>query len=228
MYICFAMRRFLATFFVFLLFFSLLSGISQARELTLGFADFPSEIAQLFRAKFPDLQREFKSLGGGSAQLFIYHESATGEYKATLIMPLDRSVFGVDERRVTRTKLDLRPFAEDFLALDSYRIEVRKSSPDPDVRAFISRMTMSIMLISFEGDREDIFEFYGETDFFMGVREAIISPNFVFVRGGKKPITVYMQPTAVVSQVFTLPPARDDQKRLTEASLIYDFFRFQY
>ncbi len=73
-----------------------------------------------------------------------------------------------------------------------------------------------------------IFEFYGETDFFMGVREAIISPNFVFQRSGKKPITVYMEPTAVVTQVFILPPARDENKKPTAASLIYDFFYFQY
>jgi hypothetical protein len=223
--ICFAMRRFLATFFVFLLFFNLLSGISSARELTLDFADYPSEVADLFRAKFPELQREFKTLGAGWAELLIYHEATNDEYKATLIMPLEPSTFGVDERRVIRTKLDLRPFAAYFLALDSYRGEVKKSSGDPDVRAFISRMPMSIILMNVKGDR---FEFYGETDFFMGVREAIISPNFTFTRGGKKPITVYMEPTAVVSQVFILPPARDENKKPTAASLIYDFFSFQY
>jgi hypothetical protein len=219
------MRRFLATFFVFLLFFNLLSGISRARDLTLGFMDFPEGVAALFRAQFSRLQGEFKSLGDGSAQLFIYREATTDEYKVTLILPLERATFGVDERRVTRTKLDLRPFAAYFLALDSYRGEVKKSSADPDVRAFISRMPMSIMLVDSRGDR---FEFYGETDFFMGVREAIISPNFIFVRKGNKPITVYMEPTAVVSQVFILPPARDERKKLTEASLIYDFFSFQY
>ncbi len=223
--ICFAMRRFLATFFVFLLFFNLLSGISSARELTLDFADFPSEVADLFRAKFPQLQREFKTLGTGWAQLYIYHETERDEYKATLIMKIEPATFGVDARRVTRTKLDLRPFAAYFLALDSYRGEVKKSSADPDVRAFISRMTMSIILMNVKGDQ---FEFYGDTDFFMGVREAIISPNFVFERNGKEPITVYMEPTAVVSQVFILPPARDENKKPTAASLIYDFFSFQY
>jgi hypothetical protein len=220
-----AMRRFLATFFVFLLFFNLLSGISRARELTLDFVDFPSEVEDLFRAKFPQLQQEFKTLGTGWAQLYIYHETERDEYKATLIMKIEPATFGVDARRVTRTKLDLRPFAPYFLSLDSYLSEVRKSSPDPDVRAFISRMTMSIMLMNVKGDQ---FEFYGETDFFMGVREAIISPNFTFTGSGKKPITVYMEPTAVVSQVFILPPARDEQKKLTKASLVYDFFYFQY
>ena len=219
------MRRFLVTFFVFLLFFNLMSGVSGARELTIGFADFPSDVADLFRAQFPELQKEFKTLGNGWAQLYIYHDPGTGEYKATLIMKLEPATFGVDERRVTRTKLDLRPFAPYLLALDLYRSEVRKSSPDPDVRAFISRMPMSIMLMNAQGDR---FEFYGETDFFMGVREAIISPNFIFERRGRKPITIYMEPTAVVSQVFILPSARDEQKKLTEASLIYDFFYFQY
>lgn len=219
------MRRFLATFFVFLLFFSIFSEVLCARDLTIGFADFPSDAAALFRAKFPELQREFKALGSGWAQLHIYHEAAADEYKITLIMPLERETFGVDERRVTRTKLDLRPFAVYFLALDSYRNEVKKASADPEVRSSISRMAMSIMLMNAAGDQ---FEFYGETDFFMGVREAIISPNFIFTREGKKAITVYMEPTAVVSQVFTLPPARDEQKRLTEASLIYDFFYFEY
>jgi hypothetical protein len=219
------MRRFLATFFVFLLFFNLLSGVSRAREVTLDFADFPSEVAQPFRAKFPDLQREFKTLGAGWAHLHIYHQTEPDEYKATLIMKLDPATFGVDERRVTRTKLDLRPFAVYFLALDSYRDEVRKSSADPAARAIISRIVMSIMLMNAEGDQ---FEFYGETDFFMGVREVIISPNFIFERSGRKPITISMEPTAVVSQVFILPPARDEQKKLTGASLIYDFFYFQY
>jgi hypothetical protein len=218
------MRRFFVTFFVFLLFFNLRPGHSHSRELTLDFVDFPKDVAGLFRAKFPQLQKEFKSLGGGSAQLFIYHETAADEYKLTLIMLMERATFGVDERRVNRTKLDLRSFAPCFLALDSYRSEVKKSSNDPDVRAFISRMLMSIMLIDTRGK----FEFFGETDFFMGVREAIISPNFVYERKGEKPITVYMEPTAVVSQVFILPPARDEKKKLTEASLIYDFFYFQY
>jgi hypothetical protein len=86
-------------------------------------------------------------------------------------------------------------------------------------------MTMSIILMNVKGDQ---FEFYGDTDFFMGVREAIISPNFVFERNGKEPITVYMEPTAVVSQVFILPPARDENKKPTAVSLIYDFFSFQY
>ncbi len=220
------MRRFLVTFFVFLLFFNLSPGYSYSRELTLDFAaDFPKDVAGLFRAKLPQLQKEFKSLGTGWAQLFVYHDPAADEYKATLIMKLDPATFGVDERRVTRTKLDLRPFAPHFLALDSYRSEVKKSSGDPDVRGLISGMLTSIMLMNAQGDR---FEFFGDTDFFMGVREAIISPNFVFVRKGKKPITVYMEPTAVVSQVFILPPARDKTKKLTEASLIYDFFSFQY
>jgi hypothetical protein len=219
------MRRFLVTFFVFLLFFILRPGYSYPRELTLGFFDFPEEVAGLFRAQFPPLQNEFRSLGEGSAQLFIYHETARDEYKATLIMPLDRAIFGVDERRINRTKLDLRPFAPYFLALDSYRTAVKKSAGDPDVRALVSKMLMSIMLIDVDGNR---FEFFGDTDFFMGVREAIISPNFVYERKGRKPITVYMEPTAVVSQVFILPPARDEKRNLTEASLIYDFFYFQY
>ena len=219
------MRRFLVTFFVFLLFFSVRPGYSYSRELTLDFFDFPKDAAGLFRAKFPELQKEFKSLGDGSAQLFIYHETVPDEYKATLIMPLERATFGVDERRVIRSKLDLRPFAAYFLALDSFLSEVKKSSSDPDTRAFVSRILMSIMLINTRGDR---FEFFGDTDFFMGVREAIISPHFVFERKGNKPITIYMEPTAVVSQVFILPPARDEKKKLTEASLIYDFFYFQY
>lgn len=219
------MRRFFVTFFVFLLFFNLLVGYSYCRELTLDFTDFPKEVADLFRAKFPQLQQEFKSLGAGWAQLFIYQEAAPDEYRATLIMKLDPATFGVDEHRVTRTKLDLRPFAAYFLALDSYRNEVKKSSGDPDVRASTSRMLMSIMLMNAEGDQ---FKFFGDTDFFMGTREAIISPNFVFKPRGKKPITVYMEPTSVVSQVFILPPARDEARKLTEASLIYDFFFFHY
>jgi hypothetical protein len=217
------MRRFLVTFFVFLLFFIMRPGYAYPRELTLGFFDFPEGVAGLFRAQFPRLQNEFRSLGDESAQLFIYHETTRDEYKATLIMPLERAVFGVDERRIIRTKLDLRPFAPYFLALDSYRTAVKKTASDPDVRALISKMLMSIMLIDIDGNQ---FEFFGDTDFFMGVREAIISPNFVFERKGRKPITVYMEPTAVVSQVFILPPARDEKKKLTEASLIYDFFYF--
>ncbi len=219
------MRRFLVTFFVFLLFFSVRQDYSYCRELTLDFADFPKDAAVLFRAQFPQLQKEFKSLGTGWAQLFIYHETAPDGYRAALIMKLEPATFGVDERRVTRTKLDLRPYAAYFLALDSYLGEVKNSSSDPDMRALISRMLMSIMLMNAQGDR---FEFFGDTDFFMGVREAIISPNFVFERKGKKPITVKMEPTAVVSQVFILPPARNENRKLTEASLIYDFFSFQY
>ncbi len=219
------MRRFVVTFFVFLLFFSLTVGHAYSRELTLGFDDFPKDVAGLFRVKFPQLQKEFKSLGAGWAQLFIYHEKGADEYKATLIMELEPATFGVDERRVSRTKLDLRSFAPYFLALDSYRSEVKKSSSDPDVRAFISRILMSVILINAKGDT---FEFFGDTDFFMGVREAIISPNFIYERKGQKPITVYMEPTAVVSQVFILPPARDEKKKPTEASLIYDFFSFEY
>jgi hypothetical protein len=220
----FTMRRFLATFFVFLLFLSLSPGYSYSREVTLSFADFPKDAAGLFRAKFPELQKEFKSLGNGSAQLFVYHDAANNEYKTTLIMQLTPATFGVYEHRVARTKLDLRPFAPYFLALDTYRNEVRKSSPDLDVRAFISRMLMSIMLIDTRGK----FEFFGDTDFFMGVREAIISPNFVYEPVGKKPISIKMEPTAVVSQVFILPAARDEKRKPTEASLIYDFFSFEY
>ncbi len=219
------MRRFLVTFFVFLLFFSLRPGHSYCRELTLTFVGFPQEAADLFRAQFPRLQEEFKSLGAGWAQLFVYHETTADEYKLTLVMPLELSTFGVDAHRVTRTKLDLRPFAGYFLALDSYRNEVKRSSGDPDTRAFISRMLMSVILMNAEGDQ---FEFFGDTDFFMGAREAIISPNFVLTNKGRKPITVHMEPTSVVSQVFVLPPAKDESKRLTEASLIYDFFFFQH
>jgi len=218
-------RRFLVTFFVLLFFFNLRPGYSCCTELTLDFVDFPKDVADLFRAQFPPLQREFKSLDAGWAQLFIYHETAADEYKATLIMPLNPATFGVDEHRVIRTKLDLRPFAAYFLALDSYRNEVKKSSGDPEVRSFISRILMSIILVNAQGDR---FEFFGDTDFFIGAREAIISPNFVFERKGRKSITVYMEPTSVVSQVFILPPAKDEAKKLTESSLIYDFFYFQY
>ncbi len=219
------MRRFAVTFFVFWLFFTLLTGSSAAREVSLDFYDFPKEIAELFRAHLADLQEEFRPLSGGPVQLFIFYEGTKDEYKASLIMGLEPRVFGVDERRISRDKLDLRPFATYFLALDSYRNEVRKSAADPGQRKIIGQILMSIMLVNTRGEQ---FEFYGDTDFFMGVREAVISPNFVYERTGKKPITVYMKPTAVVSQVFILPPARDENKKPTEASLIYDFFSFQY
>jgi hypothetical protein len=219
------MRRFAVTFFVFLVFFSLMGGASRAREASLDFYDFPREIAELFRAHLSDFQKELRTLSGAPVQLFIFYDGAKDEYKATLIMGLEPRVFGVDERRVSRDKLDLRPFATYFLTLDSYRSEVRKSAPDPGQRKIISQILMSVMLVNTRGDR---FEFYGDTDFFMGVREAVISPNFIFERKDKKPFTIYMEPTAVVSQVFILPPARDEKRRLTEASLVYDFFSFQY
>lgn len=219
------MRRFAVTFFVFWLFFSLTPGISFARELAVDFSDFPKDIADLFRAKFPDLQREFARLAGGPVQLFVYHEVSKNDYKLTLIMGLEPAIFGVDERRVTRDKLDLRPFEDYFLMIDGYRIAVKESTRDPEERRLIGQTLMSIMLVNSRGDW---FEFYGETDFFLEVKEAIISPNFIFAREGEKLITVKMEPTTDVSQVFVLPPARDEKKRLTEASLIYDFFSFQY
>jgi hypothetical protein len=219
------MRRFVVTFFVFWLFFSLVPGISAARELTIDFGGIPTGIADHFRSRFPDLVKEFKRLSGGPVLLFVYHEDEKDEYKLTLIMGLEPSVFGVDERRVIRNRLDLTPFADYFMMLDGFRAAVKDSMTDPDERKLIRQMLMSIMLVNARGDR---FEFYGDTDFFMGVKEATISPNFIFVREGKKPITVYMEPTAIVQQVFILPPARDEKRNLTEASLIYDFFSFQY
>ena len=59
-------------------------------------------------------------------------------------------------------------------------------------------------------------------------REVIISPNFVFERKSEKAISVYMEPTEIVSHVFILPPAKDNEGKLTPISLIYDFFYFEY
>jgi hypothetical protein len=219
------MRRFIVTFFVFWLFFSLVPGISAARELTIDFGGIPSEVAELFRARFPDLAKEFERLPGGPVLLFIYHNEETDEYKLTLIMGLEPSVFGVDERRVTRKELNLKPFADYFLILDAFRMAARESTTDPGERRLIKQMLMSIMLVNARGDR---FEFYGDTDIFVGGKEATISPNFIFTREGKEPVTVYMEPTAIVQQVFILPAARDEKRNPTKASLIYDFFWFQY
>ncbi len=220
---------------LFLIFISgIMSETACAVELSLDFIDIPKKTADLFRAGFPKIKEELekvKDFRNSTGSLFIYRDSEKDEYKATFMMGLDKSIFDVDERRVSKEKLDLRPFVPLFLALDDYRESVRVSSEDIEERRLISKIVMSIMLINEKGD---IFEFYADTDYFMGLREVIISPNFIFEkreRGGKKGkkvFAIYMEPTEIVSQVFILPPARDENGALNPVSLLYDFLYFEY
>jgi hypothetical protein len=218
----------LAAAFFLILFFEAIPGKVYAIDLSLDFNDFPKKTADLFRAGFPKLQEELKEIkdfSGKSGSLFIYHDEGKNEYKSAFILGLDLSLFGVDERRVLKNELNLKPFVPLFLALDDYIESVRVSSNDYEERRFISRIAMSVMLINDKGDR---FEFYAQTDYFMGIREVIISPNFIYEKKGKKVFMVYMEPTEIVSQVFVLPPARNDDGTLNPVSLVYDFFYFDY
>jgi hypothetical protein len=206
---------------------------AHAVELSLDFIDFPKKTADLFRAGFPEIKKQLediKDFRDSTGSLFIYRDSGRDEYRAVFILGLDLSIFGVDQRRISRDKLDLRPFAPLFIALDDYIESVRVSSSDIDERRLISKIVMSVMLVNEKGDR---FEFYADTDYFMGLREVIISPNFVFEKRdggkkGKKAFSIYMEPTEIVSQVFILPPARDENGALNPVSLIYDFLYFEY
>lgn len=219
-------RAFLALLIIsVLLFYIFIAAKVWALELSLDFFDFPKETASLFKAKFPVISKEIENIEEGPVQLFVYYDEEKGIYKATIVLGLDLAVFGVDKRRVISDKLDLSPFTAYFLALDDYLEAIRDASDDASERKLISKMVMSIMLIN---ERGDMFEIYGDTDFFLGVREAIISPNFIFERKSKEVIAVYMEPTEIVSQVFILPPARDEKGGLTPISLIYDFFFFEY
>lgn len=216
-----------AAFFLILI-FQAIPGKAYALDLSLDFNNFPKETADLFRSGFPKFQGEInkiKDFGSKSGSLFIYHDEGKNEYKAAFILGLDLSLFGVDERRVLKEELNLKPFVPLFLALDDYIESVRVSSEDYEERRFISKIAMSVMLINEKGDR---FEFYAQTDYFMGIREVIISPNFIFEKRGKKVFMVYMKPTEIVSQVFILPPARNDDGTLNPVSLIYEFFYFDY
>ncbi|MBN1571728.1 MAG: hypothetical protein JW984_00855 [Deltaproteobacteria bacterium] len=220
---------------IFLIFNSgIMSETAHAVELSLDFIDFPKKTADLFRAGFPEIKKELENINDfrdSTGSLFIYRDSERDEYKATFILGLDLSVFGVDERRISKEKLDLRPFAPLFLALDDYIESVRVSSSDMEERRLISKIVMSIMLINEKGDS---FEFYADTDYFMGLREVIISPNFVFEKReegekkGKKVFAIYMEPTEIVSQIFILPPARDENGTLNPVSLLYEFLYFEY
>jgi virulence-associated protein VapD len=199
-----------------------------AIELTLDFSDFPKNTADRFKSNFPEIRDKVKKIGkfkNTTGSLFIYHNKENNENKAALILGLDLSIFGVDERRVSRKKLDLRPFIPLFLALDDYIESVRDSSVDKDERRLISKIAMSIMLINEDGDR---FEFYAQTDYFMGHREVMISPNFIFEKRKKNVFMIYMKPTEATSQVFVLPKTRDAGGSLNEASLLYDFLLFDY
>jgi hypothetical protein len=218
-------KRHFETVLLVLLFFILSSVEGGALGLSLDFFDFPKETASLFRSQFSLIEAELAGEGDGSAKLFIYYDGEKDIYKASLIMGLDRSIFGVDERRVKRDTLDLRPYAPYFLVMADYLEAVRYSTADTVSRKLISKMVMSIILVNEKGDT---FEFFGDTDFFLGVREAIISPNFIFLKNSRGVIHAYMEPTAIVSQVFILPSARDPEGALAPMSLIYDFFFFEY
>lgn len=206
---------------------------ADAVELSLDFIDFPKNTADLFRTGFPDIKEkleDIKDFRDSTGSLFIYRDSGRDEYKATFILGLDLSLFGVDQRRISREKLDLRPYVPLFLALDDYIESVRVSSDDIEERRLISKIVMSVMLVNEKGD---MFEFYADTDYFMGLREVIISPNFIFEKKGgdkkgKKVFSIYMEPTGIVSQVFILPPARDENGALNPVSLLYEFFYFEY
>lgn len=199
-----------------------------AIELTLDFSDFPKKTADRFKSNFPEIKDKIRSIDkfkNTTGSLFIYHNKKNNENKAVLILGLDLSIFGVDERRVSKEKLDLRHFVPLFLALDDYIMSVRDSSDDKDERRLIKKIAMSIMLINENGDR---LEFYAETDYFMEHREVIISPNFIFEKRGKNVFIIYMKPTAIISQVFILPPTRDAGGSLNPSSLLYDFLLFDY
>ncbi len=199
-----------------------------AIELTLDFSDFPKNTADHFRSNFPEIRDKVKKIGkfkNTTGSLFIYHNKENNENKAALILGLDLAIFGVDERRVARKKLDLRSFIPLFLALDDYIESVRDSSVDKAERRLISKIAMSIMLINEDGDR---FEFYAQTDYFMGHREVMISPNFIFEKRKKNVFMIHMEPTEAISQVFILPKTRDAEGSLNEASLLYDFLLFDY
>ena len=213
---------FLVSLFYIFIFFA--PGV-WALDLSLDFFDFPKNTASLFRAKLPVISEGLEDIEEGPAKLFVYYDKNKDIYKATIILGLDLAVFGVDKRRISRDKLDLSLFAAYFLVLDDYLEAVRNASDDTAEKRLVSKMVMSIMLINEKGD---VFEIFGDTDFFMGIREAIISPSFIFERKSEKAISVYMEPVEIVSQVFILPPARDREGKLTPMSLIYDFFYFEY
>ena len=198
---------------------------ASALEVQLDFSGFPGETAELFRESFGGLEDDLAHLPGDVGRILIYRDERLDAYKISLILGLDPSIFGVTSRSVYTDTLDLTSFVPHFIAMQDYLDAVKRSAADVERKRFIGRIMMSIMLINEEGD---ILEFFAETDFFFGVREAVISPNFSFEKSGREPVTVYMEPVDIVSQVFILPPARDESGALTPASLIYNFLSFEY
>jgi len=208
-----------------LIFFILIAVQANALEVQLGFSAFPGETAELFRESFGELENDLAKLPGDVGQILIYKDERIDAYKISLILGLDPSIFGVMSHSVYTDTLDLTYFVPHFIAIQDYLDAVKRSASDVERKRFIGRIMMSIMLINEEGD---ILEFYAETEFFFGVREAIISPNFSFEKSGRDPVIVYMEPIDIVSQVFILPPVRDESGTLTPASLIYNFLYFEY
>jgi len=202
-----------------------IAGRANALEVQLDFHEFPGETANLFREEFDSLKHEMATLPGDIGQILIYKDARIDAYKISLILGLDPSIFGVTSHSIYTDTLDLTSFAPYFLSIQDYLDAVKRSASDVERKRFIGRIMMSIMLINEEGD---ILEFYAETDFFFGNREAAISPTFVFEKNGWDPVTVYMEPTDIISQVFILPPAQDESGALTPASLIYNFLSFEY
>lgn len=194
-------------------------------EVQLDFSAFPGETAELFRENFEGLENDLAKLPGDVGRVLVYKDERLDAYKISLILGLDTSIFGVTSHSVYTDTLDLTYFVPHFIAIQDYLDAVKRSASDVERKRFIGRIIMSIMLINGEGD---ILEFYAETDFFFGVREAVISPNFSFEKSGRKQVTIYMEPIDIVSQVFILPPARDESGALTPASLIYNFLSFDY
>ena len=203
--------------------------IAIATDISLDFSDFPEKTAALFKDKFPTLQKDLEKVDDDTAHLFIIHDPNKKIYKATFILGLDLTIFGVDENRsyrIRKDKLDLSTFAPYFMELDDYIEVVASSSNDIEEKRLIYNMTMSIMLINEKGD---VFEFFADTDFYAGAKEVIISPDFIFTKNGSKPFTTHMEPTNnIISQVFILPPAYNEDGKLTPESMIYNFFFFKY
>jgi hypothetical protein len=208
-----------------LILFILFAARANALEVEIGFHQFPGETAELFRESFGELENDLAKLPGDVGRILIYKDERIDAYKISLILGLDPSIFGVTSHSVYTDMLDLTYFVPHFIAIQDYLDTVKRLASDVDRKRFIGRIIMSIMLINEEGD---ILEFHAETDFFFGVREAIISPNVSFEKSGRDPVTIYMEPIDIVSQVFILPPAKDESGALPPASLIYNFFSFEY
>gem|GEM_PF-2993964 len=215
-------RHIITSLLIFFIFFAFRA---NALDVQLDFSTFPGETAEIFRKSFGELEDDLAKLPGDVGRILIYKDERIDAYKISLILGLDPSIFGVTSHSVYTDTLDLTYFVPHFIAMQDYLDAVKRSASDVERKKFIGRIMMSVMLINEEGD---ILEFYAETDFFFGVREAIISPNFFFEKSGRDPVTVYMEPIDIVSQVFILPPARDESGALTPASLIYNFLSFDY